>query len=56
MEKEKNIIVTQIILNSMVIIQMEKEVEKELNILKMEILNIQEIFVKEVIIVEKDVI
>ena len=40
MEKEKNIIVIQIISNSVAIILMEKEVEKELNILKMVKLNI----------------
>ena len=40
MEKEENIIMIQIILNSVAIILMEKEVEKELNILKMVKLNI----------------
>ena len=40
MEKEENIIMIQIILNSVAIILMEKELEKELNILKMVKLNI----------------
>ena len=43
MEKEKNIIAIQIVLNTVVIIQMEKEVVKGLNILKMVKLNLQEI-------------
>ena len=59
MGKEKSIVMTMfvaLILNSQVIIQMEKETEKELKILRKVKLNLQEIFLKEVITMEKDMI